>query len=87
MEYICQQNIFQSLHGVDTVFSKAASRSILPWYNIQDTYGGINMQQHDVALSRRFITRPGSLQVIRYAFEMAKKNGRAGLPVDIKRIS
>jgi isocitrate dehydrogenase len=28
-----------------------------------------------VALSRRFITRPGSLQVIKYAFEMAKKNG------------
>ena len=33
------------------------------------------MPTHDVALSRRFITRPGSLQVIRYAFEMAKKNG------------
>ena len=31
------------------------------------------MLTHDVALSRRFITRPGSLQVIRYAFEMAKK--------------
>jgi isocitrate dehydrogenase len=26
-----------------------------------------------VALSRRFITRPGSMQVIRYAFEMAKQ--------------
>ena len=31
------------------------------------------MLTHDVALSRRFITRPGSLQVIKYAFEMAKK--------------
>ena len=31
------------------------------------------MLTHDVALSRRFITRPGSLQLIRYAFEMAKK--------------
>src|ERR1700704_5742835 len=42
--------------------------------NIEDTYGGIeHMPTHDVALSRRFITRPGSLQVIRYAFEMAKK--------------
>jgi isocitrate dehydrogenase len=28
-----------------------------------------------VALIRRFITRPGSLQVIKYAFEMAKKKG------------
>ena len=30
--------------------------------------GGIeHMPTHDVALSRRFITRPGSLQVIRYS--------------------
>ena len=44
--------------------------------NIEDTYGGIeHMLTHDVALSRRFITRPGSEQVIRYAFEMAKKKG------------
>src|SRR5947209_4417351 len=35
------------------------------------------MLTQDVALSRRFITRPGSLQVIRYAFEMARqKNAR-----------
>jgi isocitrate dehydrogenase len=33
------------------------------------------MLTHDVALSRRFITRPGSMQVIRYAFEMAKQKG------------
>jgi isocitrate dehydrogenase len=33
------------------------------------------MLTHDVALSRRFITRPGSLQLIKYAFEMAKKKG------------
>ena len=31
------------------------------------------MLTHDVALSRRFITRPGSLQLIRYAFEMAQQ--------------
>jgi isocitrate dehydrogenase len=44
--------------------------------NIEDTYGGIeHMLTQDVALSRRFITRPGSLQVIKYAFEMAKKKG------------
>src|SRR4249920_2638529 len=33
------------------------------------------MPTNDVAISRRIITRPGSLQVIRYAFEMAKKKG------------
>lgn len=68
--------VFQTLHGVDTVFSKAGIPIDITVVreNIEDTYGGIeHMLTHDVALSRRFITRPGSLQVIRYAFEMAKK--------------
>src|SRR5678815_2026184 len=67
---------FQTLHGVDTVFSKAGIPIdiMVVRENIEDTYGGIeHMLTHDVALSRRFITRPGSLQVIRYAFEIAKK--------------
>jgi isocitrate dehydrogenase len=70
------KRVFQSLHGVDTVFSKAGIVIDITVVreNIEDTYGGIeHMLTHDVALSRRFITRPGSLQVIRYAFEMAKK--------------
>jgi isocitrate dehydrogenase len=68
--------VFQTLHGVDTVFSKAGINIDLTVVreNIEDTYGGIeHMLTHDVALSRRFITRPGSLQVIRYAFLMAKQ--------------
>jgi isocitrate dehydrogenase len=69
---------FQTLHGVDTVFSKAgiAIDITIVRENIEDTYGGIeHMLTHDVALCRRFITRPGSYQVIKYAFEMAKKKG------------
>src|ERR1700750_1209901 len=69
---------FQTLHGVDTVFSKAGIPIDITIVreNIEDTYGGIeHMLTHDVALSRRFITRPGSLQVIKYAFEMAKQKG------------
>jgi isocitrate dehydrogenase len=72
------KRVFQSLHGVDTVFSKAGIPIdvTIVRENIEDTYGGIeHMLTHDVALSRRFITRPGSMQVIRYAFEMAKKKG------------
>ncbi len=72
------KRVFQTLHGVDTVFSKAGIPIDLTIVreNIEDTYGGIeHMLTHDVALSRRFITRPGSLQVIKYAFEMASKNG------------
>ncbi|TAL50591.1 MAG: isocitrate dehydrogenase, partial [Chitinophagaceae bacterium] len=67
---------FQSLHGVDTVFSKAGIPIDVTVVreNIEDTYGGIeHLLTHDVALSRRFITRPGSMQVIRYAFEMARQ--------------
>jgi isocitrate dehydrogenase len=63
---------------VDTVFSKAGIPIdlIIVRENIEDTYGGIeHMLTHDVALSRRFITRPGSMQVIRYAFEMARQEG------------
>ena len=72
------KRVFQTLHGVDTVFSKAdiPIDITIVRENIEDTYGGIeHMPTHDVALSRRFITRPGSLQVIKYAFEMAKKKG------------
>lgn len=70
------KRVFQSLHGVDTVFSKAGIPIDITVVreNIEDTYGGIeHMLTHDVALSRRFITRPGSLQVIKYAFEMASR--------------
>ncbi|MCY7422471.1 MAG: NADP-dependent isocitrate dehydrogenase [Chitinophagaceae bacterium] len=70
--------VFQSLHGVNTVFSSAGIPIDITMVreNIEDTYGGIeHMLTHDVALSRRFITKPGSMQVIRYAFEMAKKKG------------
>ena len=69
---------FQTLSGVDTVFSKAGIHIDLTIVreNIEDTYGGVeHMLTQDVALGRRFITRPGSEQVIRYAFEMAKKKG------------
>src|SRR3954454_8934369 len=72
------KRVFQTLKGVDTVFSKAGIPVDITIVreNIEDTYGGIeHMLTHDVTLSRRFITRPGSLQVIKYAFEMAKKKG------------
>lgn len=72
------KRVFKSLHGVDTVYSKAGIPIDITIVreNIEDTYGGIeHMLTHDVALCRRFITRPGSLQVHRYTFEMARKKG------------
>jgi len=69
---------FQSLPGVETVFSKAGIPVDITIVreNIEGTYGGIeHMNTHDVAICRRIISRPGSAQVIRFAFEMAKKEG------------
>lgn len=72
------KRVFHSLNGVDTVFSKAGIPIDITMVreNIEDTYGGIeHMLTPDVALCRRFITRPGSLQVHRYTFDMARKKG------------
>ncbi len=69
---------FLTLSGVNTVFSKAGIPIDITIVreNIEDTYGGIeHMLTPDVALCRRFITRGGSEQVIRYTFETAKKKG------------
>lgn len=69
---------FQGLPGVDTVFSKSGIPVDITIVreNIECTYGGIeHMNSHDVAICRRIITRPGCEQVIRFAFEMAKKEG------------
>ena len=72
------RRVFQSLHGVDTVFSRAGIpiRITILRENIEDTYGGIeHMLTQDDAVSRRMITRPGCLQFLRYAFDMARKQG------------
>ncbi|CAN5901845.1 NADP-dependent isocitrate dehydrogenase [soil metagenome] len=70
---------FRTLPGVETVFSRAGRHVDLTLVreNIEDTYGGVeHMLTQDVALCRRFITRPGSERVHRYAFELARKNGK-----------
>lgn len=69
---------FQTLPGVDTVFSKGGIPVDITIVreNIECTYGGIeHLNSHDVAIARRIITRPGCEQVIRFAFEMARKEG------------
>ena len=69
---------FQTIKGVDTVFSKAGIPINLTIVreNIEDTYGGIeHYMTKDVAVGRRIISRPGSEQVIRSAFETALKEG------------
>lgn len=72
------KRVFQSLPGVETVFSRSGLPINLTLFreNIEDTYGGIeHMVTNDVAQCRRYITRPGSLQVHRKAFETARIKG------------
>jgi isocitrate dehydrogenase len=72
------KRVFRTLPGVETVFSKAGININLRLVreNIEDTYGGIeHMYTPDVAVCRRFITRPGSEQVHRYAFHLAERSG------------
>jgi len=62
------KRVFRSLPNVETPFSRAHKHVdiVMVRENIEDTYGAIeHMLTHDVALCRRFITRPGSRQVHR----------------------
>ena len=69
---------FRTLNGVDTVYSKAGIPIDITIVreNIEDTCGIEHLNTHDVALCRRFITRPGSEQVHRFAFDLARRSGK-----------
>ncbi|MFG0315325.1 MAG: isocitrate/isopropylmalate family dehydrogenase, partial [Phycisphaerales bacterium] len=69
---------FQSLPGVETVFSQAGVP--VDFYvvreNVEDTYGGIEHRlTPDSYSGKRLITTPGCDQVNRFAFETAKSFG------------
>lgn len=69
---------FQSLPGVETVYSKAGVP--VDFYvvreNIEDTYGGIEHRlTNDVVECKRLISAPGCDQVHREAFETARRLG------------
>jgi isocitrate dehydrogenase len=65
----------KSLPGVRTRFDNVDI--IIVRENIEDTYGGIeHIQTGDVAQCLKLITRPGSIRIAKYAFEMAKIYGR-----------
>ena len=66
---------FQTLPGVETVFSKAGIA--LDFYvvreNVEDTYGGIEHRlTPDTYVAKRLISTPGCDQINRFAFETAK---------------
>ncbi len=69
---------FQSLPGVETVFSRAGIPVdfFIVRENLEDTYGGIEHRvSNDVTQCKRLITAPGSDQVHRFAFQTARRLG------------
>jgi isocitrate dehydrogenase len=69
------KRIFKTLPGVETVFTKCSIPIDLTLFreNIEDTYGGIeHYQTNDVVQCRRLITKPGSVQIHKMAFEFAQ---------------
>jgi len=79
------KRIFRTLPGIPRRRGQPEIDITLIRENIEDTYGAIeHMQTHDVAQCRRLITRPGSEQVIRYAFDVASRKGARRITVGHK---
>lgn len=70
--------VFKTLPGVETIYSKSGIPINLTIIreNLEDTYGGVeHLLNPDLAISRRFISAPGSYAIHKYAFEYAQQNG------------
>ena len=68
----------RELPGVPTRYAGEGVDMIIVRENIEDLYAGIeHMQTQDVAQCLKIITRKGSEKIIRYAFELARREGRA----------
>jgi isocitrate dehydrogenase (NAD+) len=75
MELFANVRPAKSLPGVRTRFDNVDL--IIVRENIEDTYSGIEHHQTaSVAQGLKLITRPGSIRIAKYAFEMAKHYGR-----------
>ncbi len=67
----------RELPGVPTRYAGEGVDMIIVRENIEDLYAGIeHMQTQDVAQCLKIISRKGSEKIIRYAFELARREGR-----------
>ncbi len=68
----------RELPGVPTRYAGEGIDMVIVRENVEDLYAGIeHMQTADVAQCLKIISRKGSEKVIRYAFEFARRQGRA----------
>ncbi len=67
----------KTLPGVKGPFAHKHIDIIIVRENTEDLYAGIEFQPHpDIAQGVKVITRPGSHRICKYAFEMARRQGR-----------
>ncbi len=68
----------RELPGVPTRYSGEGIDMIIVRENLEDLYAGIeHLETPDVAQGLKIITRKGSEKIIRYAFELARREGRS----------
>lgn len=68
----------RELPGVPSRYAGEGLDFVVVRENIEDLYAGIeHMQTPDVAQCLKIISRQGSEKIIRYAFELARREGRA----------
>ena len=67
----------RELPGVPTRYSGEGVDMVIVRENIEDLYAGVEyLHTPDVAVGLKIISRKGSEKVIRYAFELARREGR-----------
>ncbi len=67
----------RQIPGVPTRYDGEGVDFIVVRENIEDLYAGVEyMDSRDVAVALKIITRRGSEKIIRYAFELARREGR-----------
>jgi isocitrate dehydrogenase len=75
----------RELPGIPSRYKGEGVDMIVVRENIEDLYGGIeHLQAHDVAQALKIITRKGSEKVIRFAYEMALREGRKKVTIASK---
>src|SRR5215210_3048754 len=70
----------RELPGVPTRYAGEGIDFVVVRENIEDLYAGIEyMDTPDVAIALKVVSRKGSEKVIRYAFELAQREGRSSV--------
>jgi isocitrate dehydrogenase len=75
----------RQIPGVPTRYAGEGVDFIVVRENIEDLYAGVEyLETRDVAVALKIISRKGSEKIIRYAFELARREGRTKVTVATK---